>query len=195
MFFDNGWALLRVLIVGVVSYAALVLFVRVFGKRTLAKLNAFDLIVTVALGSALASTLLTEDVSLSTGLLALLLLIVLQFLVAWTSVRSRSIRRAVKSQATLVLYRGEFIPERMREQRITEGEIRAAARASGRASLAQIYAVVLETNGDLSVIGDPPPEEGGGTEEAGPSRADGASAGSARSRCSLVGVAGWEGDR
>ena len=51
MFFDSWFGLLRVLVVGALAYAALILFLRVSGKRTLTKLNAFDLVVTVALGS------------------------------------------------------------------------------------------------------------------------------------------------
>ena len=67
MFFD-GWAgLLRVLVVGALAYAALVLLLRVSGKRTLSKMNAFDLVVTVALGSTLATVLPSRDVALAEG--------------------------------------------------------------------------------------------------------------------------------
>ena len=77
----NGWfPLLRTTVVGVPAYAALVVFLRFSGKRTLAKMNAFDLIVTVSLGSTLATIALSEDVAVIQGLLALALLIALQFL-------------------------------------------------------------------------------------------------------------------
>ena len=55
MFFDSWTGLLRVLVVGGCAYSALILFLRLSGKRTLAKLNAFDLVVTVALGSIIVS--------------------------------------------------------------------------------------------------------------------------------------------
>lgn len=78
MFFDTWQGLGRIVVVGVLAYAALVIFLRFSGKRTLSKMNAFDLIVTVALGSTLATILLSKDVALAEGLLALLLLIALQ---------------------------------------------------------------------------------------------------------------------
>lgn len=81
MVFDSWFGLLRVLVVGTIAYAALVLLLRVSGKRTLAKLNAFDLIVTVALGSTLATVLLSKSVALVEGLAAFALLAGLQYLV------------------------------------------------------------------------------------------------------------------
>jgi uncharacterized membrane protein YcaP (DUF421 family) len=61
----SSWADLgRVLVVGPLAYVSLVLFLRVSGKRTLTKLNAFDLVVTSALGSTLATILLSKSVSL-----------------------------------------------------------------------------------------------------------------------------------
>ena len=96
MLFDSWYDLLRVLIVGVCAYVGLVALLRLTGKRTLSKMNAFDLIVTVALGSTLATVLLSGDVSLAEGMLALALLCALQYAVAFASVRSgrsRSTRR------------------------------------------------------------------------------------------------------
>ena len=59
MYFFNGWGnLLRVIVVGLLAYATLIFFLRISGNRTLSKMNAFDLIVTVALGSTLATVLL-----------------------------------------------------------------------------------------------------------------------------------------
>jgi uncharacterized membrane protein YcaP (DUF421 family) len=70
--FFSGWdSLLRTLVVGVLAYVALVVFLRISGKRTLSKMNAFDLIVTVALGSTLATVTLSKEVALADGALAL----------------------------------------------------------------------------------------------------------------------------
>ncbi|KUJ86587.1 MAG: hypothetical protein XD36_2964 [Halomonas sp. 54_146] len=89
MYFFNGWgSLLRVIVVGVLAYAALVFFLRISGNRTLSKMNAFDLIVTVALGSTLATVLLSKDVALAEGAVAMALLISLQFIITWFSVRT-----------------------------------------------------------------------------------------------------------
>ena len=79
MVFSSWAGLLRVLIVGTLAYVALVLLLRVSGKRTLSKMNAFDLVVTVALGSTLATVILSKDVALTEGVTAFALLIGLQF--------------------------------------------------------------------------------------------------------------------
>ncbi len=150
--FYNGWfPLLRVLVVGVCAYVALVCLLRVSGKRTLSKLNAFDLVVTVALGSTLATVLLSKDVALAEGALAFVLLIGLQFAVAWLSARSPAVGRLVKSDPTLLFYRGEFLRDAMRRERVTEGEVLAAVREQGVAAVEHVEAVVLETAGTMSV--------------------------------------------
>ena len=105
MFFDGWFDLLRILVVGVLAYAGLILILRVTGKRTLAKMNAFDFVVTVALGSTLASAVLSSDVSLSEALLAFATLCGLQFVIAFTSVRSSRVRSLVKSEPALLAWR------------------------------------------------------------------------------------------
>ena len=84
----------------------LLLLLRVSGKRTLTKMNAFDLVVTVALGSTLATVLLTKSVALAEGLTAFVLLIFLQFVLTWLFVRSQAASRLVKSEPTLLVYQG-----------------------------------------------------------------------------------------
>lgn len=155
----SGWdSLLRTLVVGVLAYVALVVFLRVSGKRTLSKMNAFDLVVTVALGSTLATVLLAKDVALAEGMAAFALLIGLQFVVTWSSVRVRWVRRLATGEPLMLLYSGKFLPAALRQARVTEDEIRAAVRSAGVDSLDQVRAVVLETDGSFSVVR---PGEGG----------------------------------
>lgn len=152
MFFDGWVGLARVLIVGTLAYATLVLFLRISGKRTLTKLNAFDLVVTVALGSTLATVLLSETVALAEGVLALALLIAFQFAITWLSVRAPWFQRLIKSEPTLLLRDGRFLDGAMRRQRITRDEVLAVLREQGVADDADVAAVVLETDGSLSVL-------------------------------------------
>jgi uncharacterized membrane protein YcaP (DUF421 family) len=126
--------------------------VRIAGKRTLAKLNAFDLVVTIALGSALASTLLPAPPTLTDGLAALAVLVGAQFGVAWLQVRAGWFRRLVKSEPVLLVARGAWREEALRRERISRDEVRAAVRASGHGSMDEVEAVVLETDGSLSVV-------------------------------------------
>lgn len=154
MFFGSWPDLGRVLVVGPVAYLALVLCLRVSGKRTLTKLNAFDLVVTVALGSTLATILLSKSVSLAEGLLALGLLIALQFAITWSAVRSPWFAGLVKSEPTLLVRRGQFLDGALRAQRMTREEVLAALRTNGTADLAQVAAVVLETDGSISILSE-----------------------------------------
>ena len=152
MFFDSWDGLARVAIVGVLAYLGLVLLLRVSGKRTLSKLNAFDLVVTVALGSTLATVLLSRDVALLEGLLAFAILIGMQAGITWLSVRSLRVAGLVKSEPALLVFEGRFLATALKRERMTEDEVWAAIRADGCAAIDQVAAVVLETDGSLSVL-------------------------------------------
>ena len=152
MFFNDWQGLLRVAVVGSLAYIALVAFLRVSGKRTLSKMNAFDLIVTVSLGSTLATVLLSRDVALAEGLLAFAILICAQFGVAWLSVRSPRFQRLIKAQPALIFFRGSSLIDARNKERVTEEEVDAAIRAQGLASRDAVEAIILETDGTFSII-------------------------------------------
>jgi uncharacterized membrane protein YcaP (DUF421 family) len=142
----------RVLLVGVLAYPLLVVLLRASGKRTLSKMNAFDFVVTVALGSTLAAMLTNASLSLLTGMAALALLVLLQFVVAWTSVRLKAFERLVKSEPSTLVRDGQFCQDVMRSQRVSQDEIRAAVRKHGVPDVQLASVVVLESDGTLSVI-------------------------------------------
>ena len=123
VFFSDWSSTGRVVAVGVLAYAVLILVLRISGKRTLAKMNAFDLVVTVALGSALSSTLLSRTVPLVDGAVALSLLIALQFGVAWASLRARWFRKLVKSDPALLMRDGVFLDAVMRHERVDRDDV------------------------------------------------------------------------
>lgn len=152
MFFDSWQEISRVFIIGVLAYVALIILLRVSGKRTLSKMNAFDLVVTVALGSILATILLNKNVSLAEGIAAFITLISLQYLAAWLSARSDTVKNLIKSEPQLLFYKGRYLPEKIKKERILEAEILQAARSSGIPSMEKVEAVVLETDGSISVI-------------------------------------------
>ena len=94
---------------------------RITGKRTLSKMNAFDLVVTVALGSTLATILLSKDVALAEGVTAFLLLAGAQYAVTWTSLRSSRFRRWIKAEPRALLRDGQMIADALRAERVTRG--------------------------------------------------------------------------
>ncbi|MDX1951822.1 MAG: DUF421 domain-containing protein [Verrucomicrobiota bacterium] len=148
--------LLRSAILLVGSYIGLIPVLRITGKRTLSKMNAFDLVVTVALGSTLATIALSKDTALLQGLLVLTLLVTLQFLVAWLSVRSRAVSNLVKATPVYLFKEGEFQEKTLLRERVTHDEIMAAARSDGFADLTELHAVILETDGSFSIIRQSP---------------------------------------
>ena len=152
-FLFDGWdGIWRTLLVGACAYACLVVILRTTGKRTLSKMNAFDLIVTVALGSTLATVLLSKDVALAEGVTAFVLLAGAQFIVTSLSIRSARFRSWIKSEPRVLLRDGVLDAPAMRDERVTRDEIEAAVRGAGYAELDEAALVVLETDGNMSVV-------------------------------------------
>jgi uncharacterized membrane protein YcaP (DUF421 family) len=151
--FYSGWAgPLRALVLGVLTYGILLTLVRLSGKRTLATMNAFDLVVTVALGSTLATIILNSDVALLDGAAALSVLVGLQFAISWLSVRYGWLELLVKNEPTLLVDHGRLVKRNMLRERVTEAEIRSAARSFGFSALTHDMSMVLETDGSFSVV-------------------------------------------
>jgi uncharacterized membrane protein YcaP (DUF421 family) len=152
MFINDWFGLVRVFVVGCLAYVILIVWLRITGKRALSKWNAFDFVVTIALGSTLASVIISRDVPLLEGAAALGLLVGLQFAITWLSVRIPALRKLIKAEPTLLLDNGKFLDEVMLRERVSESEVRMAIRSKGAAAIEEIEAVVLETDGSFSVI-------------------------------------------
>ena len=149
----SGWGpIIRTVAVGAATYAVLLAVLRISGKRTLSKLNAFDLVVTVALGSTVATILLNKEVAFTEGIAALVVLVALQFGVAYVSVRSTTVSRLVKSEPALVVRDGQMLHATMRRERVAPAEIEQAARMNGVSRIEDVAAMILETDGSFSVV-------------------------------------------
>lgn len=152
MLFSSWYNVLRVVIVGILAYVGLVALLRISGKRTLTKMNIFDMVVTIAFGSTLASTILPGKPSLADGLLALGTLIGLQYVTAKFVAHSDFFSGLVKSEPTLLMRHGKLIKKAMIKERLEEEEVMAAIRKKGILDASEIEAVILETDGTISVI-------------------------------------------
>lgn len=152
MWFDSWSDIWRVFAVTAAAYAAVIVILRVSGKRSLSKLNAFDFVVTIALGSILASVILTKSVSLSEGLAAFGGLALLQLIVTWLSNQSETFAKALRSEPKLLLSNGRFHDKALANERVTRDEVEAAIRKDGHGKVEEVTAVVLESDGTLSVI-------------------------------------------
>lgn len=152
MFFNSWTTLGEILVLTVAVYVLLVVVLRVTGKRTTSKMNSFDWVVTVALGSMVSTVILVDDVPLIEGGVGIAALVSLQYIVAWIAARSSGFQSLVKASPRLLFYRGEFMEKAMRQERLTRAELLASMRAQGYATPDQVLAVVLETNADLSIL-------------------------------------------
>lgn len=151
-FYQRLNGIVRVIVVGMLGYAGLVFFVRWSGKRSLAKMNSYDLVVTVAMGSMLGNVVLNRGIPLIEGLTGFAILIGLQFLGTWLSTRSATVRNALTAEPTIVFLHGNWVEHAMKRERLTKDQVTSAMRARGAGYLREVDAVVLEANGDLSCL-------------------------------------------
>lgn len=152
MWYSSLDSILRVVLVGPVAYVLTVASIRLSGKRVLSKLNAFDLVVTVALGSLLATILTSSDLALATGLVGIVLLLALQVVVSLVTSRFLGSRTAVRAAPTLLVRDGELLQDAIASCRMTDAEVYQAVRSGGIGGLDQVAAVCLESDGSLSVV-------------------------------------------
>lgn len=152
VFFDSWQSVVRSFIITVLAYLVLIFMLRISGKRTLSKMNAFDFIVTIALGSCLATVALNKNVALVDGILVFFLLIFMQYIITALSVKFRNVKEVVTAKPTLLLYKGEVLEEALERERITIEEIYLAARKQGIGKLEDIDIMILESAGDMTII-------------------------------------------
>ena len=133
-------------------YFAVVVMVRLSGKRTTGELNSFDWIITVVVGSLMASGILLDNVLLLDAIIAMVVIALCQWIVTFAVTRTRLASRVIKAEPALMLHEGKMLRKTMKHARISEEEVRMALRENGIVDLDGAQWVVLETNGQLSVI-------------------------------------------
>ena len=151
-FFDGWEQLLRSAISAAAIYLAIVAAIRVAGQKALAKMSGYDLIVTVALGSVVATLPLTTSVSIADAVAAAVTFLGLQQVTRYFQARSRRIHTLVRERPHLLLWNGRMLEDRMLQSDISADEVRAAVRRSGISSLKQVRAAILENDGEWSIV-------------------------------------------
>ncbi len=152
IFFDGSGGVVRTIFSAALMYVAIVIAMRLFGKRSTSQMNNFDWIVTVALGSLMASGILVADVTVLEGVAAMYTLLGLQWLLTHLLRASDTATRTIKSKPTLLVLNGKILRPALVRERIIEEEIYAAVRQAGYSRISDIAWIVLETNSKLSVI-------------------------------------------
>lgn len=158
----DGWdPIVHTVVTLLCGYIALLVLLRISGARTMAAMTPLDFIIAVTIGSAFGRMLTAADVPLSQAVVTLVLLVLLQWVLAWIRARSPKLRRLVDTSPVLVYYQGDFQRLAMRRHQLVEEDVHTAVRQSGRGSLAGVSAVVLEKNGALEVVSQDSLGDGG----------------------------------
>jgi len=136
----------------VLVYLFLIVGFRLAGKRELAQLNPFDLVVLLTISNTVQNAIIGNDNSLFGGLLGAATLLVVNWLVVrWTFNHPR-VERLVEGTPTVLVDRGVVHPEALARELVTVDELRSAARRHGLLSLDDAERVVLETGGTLTFV-------------------------------------------
>lgn len=133
-------------------YLSLILLTRATGLRSFSKLSSFDFAITVAIGSVLASTIVTENPPLFQAVIALAALYSVQMIVAVLRQYFSLARHVVDNEPLLLMAGDRIIEQNLRTARITEADLWAKLREANVLTLDQVHAVVMETTGDISVL-------------------------------------------
>jgi uncharacterized membrane protein YcaP (DUF421 family) len=152
VFFRSWDGLLRVVLSAALVYVLVVAVLRWIGARALAKMSAYDLIVSIALGSMVASIPLSTSISVVDGLAAIATFLALQELTRFLQARYRAAHHLVRERPHVVVWDGKLIEDRLKKLDASPDEVRAAVRQAGILSIDAVQAVVLENDGAWSVM-------------------------------------------
>ncbi len=155
MWFNSWHAVAHAAIIAVTGLIAVVAVVRISGNRTLSRMNASDFIVSVSLGSILGRAILTPAVSLVQMVVGVAVLVAIQATIAALGARSRRFHALVTPSPKTLYQAGTFRLDVMRRAGVGVEEMEAAVRETGLHHIAEADRIVLETQGQLSVVWRP----------------------------------------
>jgi uncharacterized membrane protein YcaP (DUF421 family) len=152
MFFHSWASIGRAVIVTASVFVLIVAMLRLTGQQALAKMSGFDVVFTVTLGSVVATVAVTRDITVSEAFAALVTLLVLQETTRWFQSRYLTIHHLVREPPRVLLWDGKLLEDRLRAASVSADEIRAALRKAGLRSVSDAQVVVLENDGEWSVV-------------------------------------------
>ncbi len=145
-------SLLLVVLRTVVVYLVLLLVLRVAGKRELGQMAPFDLVVLLIISNAVQNSMVGPDTSLNAGLIAAIVLLIMNRFVDSLTLRSRGFRDVLVGRPTVLVLDGVLIPEHCSREGVTEDAVMQALREHGVAELSDVKLGMLEVDGSISVV-------------------------------------------
>ena len=135
-----------------VIYLVIIVGLRLAGKREIGQMTVFDLVVLLLIANAVQNAMVGPDTSLPGGILAAVVLLAANALLARLRMRWPGLRKFVEGTPTLLVLHGETIPKNMHQEGIDEETLLTAIREHGVAEMGQVEMAVLEIDGSISVI-------------------------------------------
>lgn len=152
IFSSSLYGIERIIGISILFYLSLIIVLKISGKRTLSEINAFDFLITVTIGSIAATTIVLQESSFVDGIIAVTTLIILQYILATLDTKYDFVGKFFLTKPTLLYYKDEYLIENMRKMRITKNDLDQQVRLKVGTVIENISAVVLESNGGLSII-------------------------------------------
>jgi uncharacterized membrane protein YcaP (DUF421 family) len=143
----------------VVVYAALVVLLRVFGKRELAQLNPFDLVVLLSLSNTVQNAIIGDDNSVSGGLIGAVALLCVNYVVVRFMFRHRRLDQLLEGEPTTLIENGKVCESALARELLTVTELQTVAHRQGFARLEDVECCVLEPGGSFFIEGHTPPRD------------------------------------
>jgi uncharacterized membrane protein YcaP (DUF421 family) len=154
-----GLPLVEKILRPVVVYAALVVLLRVFGKRELAQLNPFDLVVLLSLSNTVQNAIIGDDNSISGGLIGAVALLCVNYVVVRFMFRHRRLDQLLEGEPTTLIENGKVCKSALARELLTVTELQTVAHRQGFARLEDVECCVLEPGGSFFIEGHTPPRD------------------------------------
>jgi uncharacterized membrane protein YcaP (DUF421 family) len=140
----------------VIVYLCLVIFLRIFGKRELAQLNPFDLVVLLSLSNTVQNAMIGDDNSISGGVVGAFSLLAINWLLMWFLYRSRKAAVVLEGTASTLIEGGVVDEAELRKQSLTHEDLISVLNRNGFNDPADVQMCMLEPNGTFYVEGKKP---------------------------------------
>jgi uncharacterized membrane protein YcaP (DUF421 family) len=135
-----------------IIYLVILVGLRLAGKREIGQMTVFDLVVLLLIANAVQNAMVGPDTSLTGGVLAAVVLLVLNAVVARLRLRWPRLRRLIEGSPTLLVLRGQVLTDRLRREGLDHETLEAALREHGITDLSDVEMAVLEIDGSISVV-------------------------------------------
>jgi uncharacterized membrane protein YcaP (DUF421 family) len=155
--FHLGLPVIEKILRPIIIYIFLVAALRIFGKRELAQLNPFDLVVLLLLSNTVQNAIIGNDDSVTGGLIGAFALLVTNYLIVRFLFRHRRLDQVIEGKPAALIAHGKINTRAMAKELLSESELLTVARRQGFKSLKEIERCILDPSGNFIIVGKSPP--------------------------------------